>query len=532
MKNTFNKYFKGICCLFFVLGLMASCSKDTVEHSADGIKMRVQLKSGFLEDIKTKSSVSKTNGVNGAAIQSQIISLGGDYNMVAELVPEFSNISTKQAKSSGLKAALQNETSALATGTKYRLLVYDANGVEVVRQDRTVGANPQEFEEFDLDAVGQYTFIAYSAGLDDIPAISGTTLADFYVTVTEAHKKFMYFKETVNVVYGINSLDVILANKLSEIVTIIDATNIGVGSLTGVVQPRFVAASHSTAAGNRATVKLSDGSMIYPGSPADKGIAFPSIGSGGTTTLTSTLPTVLVNGGTTTGSLRIGYIVINGLNKEVNVNDIAITPGVKYELRLKLNKGRCMQDVEPQSFAMDQSNTTPVNNRISKDFTFSAIANGGVVLDIYKLDNSFNMLINGVPLANDEIDFQPDGGARRTAEFTDGTRHQAGGIPAIYNLTGAVGQPVIRLTITADGQVTMEGRKTQNDPTLYPMQLYGNVSGIGTNPPIAFNTVNWKSDGTFNEVTVSQNIVNITNIQGQVYGKQIVDCNTGLPVGR
>lgn len=537
MKRNSIKY-DTILCLLITLFLVVSC-KDSMEIGSevyDGIKMRVNFTSGTVQEVIpiAKAAASESNAANmtqadhAVQTQTQIIQLGDDYSVIAELVPEqeLTQISTRQSTDvSGLKAAATEVRTPLPVGTQYRLLVYNENGEEVYREDHITDANSTGFEEFELSETGQYTFVAYSAGTADIPAFEGTNLSDFYVTITESQEKFMHFTQTVDIVYGINDLDAVLMNKLSEITTIIDATNIGANTLTGIVQPRFVSATYSTNVGNMATVKLLDGTMTYPGDAEDKPIVFPAIAPQGTTVVTSE-PTVLVHESTSTGNLRIGYITINGLNKEINLNNISIVPGVKYDLRLRLNKGRCMINVEQEHLYVPY--TPPGQTVVVSHFTFSAEANGGVVLDIVALDNSFNMIINGESLANDEIDFETT--QRQTARFTDGSRHQSGGILPIWEMWGTKEAPIIRLTISPEGQVTMEGAKEAGDEAnpgggaLFPMELYGTVGGAGTEP-IAFNTVNWKSDGTSNEVTVTQNVINITRMDAWVGGRKIVACD-------
>ncbi|TYR36539.1 hypothetical protein FXV77_08525 [Sphingobacterium phlebotomi] len=563
-----------IWCLFLALFVTASCNnkENGVYGTYDGVKLKVNLTRGIVTDdllIKNnnKSSISgsKASVSKGLQTQTQVVSLGDDLNIVAEFIPETESpqIRARQSAAGGLKAAATEVKTSLEIGTQYRLLLFK-NGLLEYQQDYTVQGTPHTFTEIDLGyngaggagtglnlGTGAYTLIAYSAGTDAIPDLEGATLDDFQVTITEDHDKFMHFAQPLQIDSGENTVDVVLVNKLTEITTVIDGTNLGANSVKEIFQPRFESATHSTDANNRATVKLSDGSMTYPGTAVDKAIDFPTIPTAGVTVATSS-PTVLVHDATSTASFRIPYVTVQGMTpdglsdlvrKEVVFNDIVITPGVKYELRLRLNRGRCMIDVEKEYFEMDMADPNSyderANNAISKIFEFSPTANGGVVLDIMYLDNSFNMVINGQPLANDEIDFQINGDARQTARFTDGTYHEDGNITDVWNMYGTEEAPIIRLIISPEGNVTMEGCKTagsQANPgggPLFPMELYGTVGGDDGDgvTPVAFNTVTWHADGvTPNVVRVSQNIVGDTEIKAFVGGKQIVDCNTGLPV--
>lgn len=146
--------------------------------------------------------------------------------------------------------------------------------------------------------------------------------------------------------------------------------------------------------------------------------------------------------------------------------------------------------------------------------TFSEPAtNNGFVFDIYTLDNSFNMKINGFNLTTKEIEFQSSGTSGINIKFTDGSQYEAGGIGTIYSFNGSPAKPMIRVVISASGVVSIFGSKTTNGP-LFPLTLFnGN----------AFNAVNWNTSGT-NTIVVSQSVVGPTYITGRGYGSNIIPC--------
>ena len=539
-----------IWCFLLTLLVTISCSKEEsiIDAKVDGVKLKVNLTRAILSDnlaVKNsnKSSVfpADTRSSKRLSTEAKVVSLANDINVVAELVPETESfVSLKQSTNRGLKSVASEVKTSLELGTRYRLLLFK-DGEKVYEHDYTVQNQPHTFAEIDLGyngaegkgkglnkGIGAYTLVAYSAGTEAIPQYEGNNLQDFFVTITEGHDKFMHFVQPLQVDSGMNNVDVVLENKLTEITTVVDGTNLGNNSIKAISSPRFEAASHSTRANNRATIKLLDGSMSYLGTADSKSIVFPTIPSAGITQSTS-LPTILVHSATTAASLRFP-ITIQGpdglLNKEISFDDIAITPGVKYKLLLRLNKGRCLIDMDKQEFTMGPQSGS--GQTISRTFQFSAESNGGAVLDILKLDNSFNMNINGTMLATGEIDFQddrPSTGPRfsiRTARFRDGAQHGEGGLGEIWQLEGTESAPLIRITISPDGQVTMEGSKTSGGP-LYPMELFGVARGSSV--PMRFNTVNWKTDGTSNQVVVNQLLIGNTEMRAFVGGKKIVDCN-------
>ncbi|SEW12451.1 DUF11 domain-containing protein [Kaistella antarctica] len=144
--------------------------------------------------------------------------------------------------------------------------------------------------------------------------------------------------------------------------------------------------------------------------------------------------------------------------------------------------------------------------------------NYGFVFDIYKLDNSFNMNINGVNLASSELEFQQESTPAPgiNIRFLDGTTYGTGGVTGtqkIWQMTGTSAAPLIKVVISPTGTVTMFGSKVSGG-LLFPLELInGNV----------FNTILWNANSP-NVITITQNVVGTTNITGRGYGLKIVPC--------
>ncbi len=158
--------------------------------------------------------------------------------------------------------------------------------------------------------------------------------------------------------------------------------------------------------------------------------------------------------------------------------------------------------------------------------TFEAqFTNSGFVYDIYALDNAFNMMVNGVPLATKEIDFQGNHSGRNI-RFKDGSEYgktvNGVTVPEVYNMKGTVDSPLLRVTISPSGVVSIEGSKTGGG-TLYPLEFFnGNTT---------WNTITWNQNG-YNSITITQNVDGATYITGTGYGYQLGDCDTdgdGIP---
>ncbi|NLO39710.1 MAG: cadherin-like domain-containing protein, partial [Ruminiclostridium sp.] len=130
----------------------------------------------------------------------------------------------------------------------------------------------------------------------------------------------------------------------------------------------------------------------------------------------------------------------------------------------------------------------------------------GYVIDIYELDNSFNIEFNGINIASQEIQFQEFGvpaevNLPMNVMFADGDKYEYNingtWIDRIYELEGdkVNNKPIIRVIISPTGNVQLLGSKVSadhGDYKLQPLILYnGNV----------FNQVVFNPSGNFLKVT-------------------------------
>src|SRR5690606_32703975 len=142
--------------------------------------------------------------------------------------------------------------------------------------------------------------------------------------------------------------------------------------------------------------------------------------------------------------------------------------------------------------------------------------------DIYELDNAFNLEVNGVKMADQEVQFQSDAySSAQNIEFEDGSQYEGinteGGsnIRSIYRLKGTKENPLIRILISRNGEVNMLGSKRSGGP-LYTLRLKnGNF----------FNQFTWFPGNTQNKVKVTQLVDGRTVIIGYGSGKRNISCN-------
>ncbi len=208
------------------------------------------------------------------------------------------------------------------------------------------------------------------------------------------------------------------------------------------------------------------------------------------------------------------------------VLDGVSSPGTSVPKTIKINIPPCTTTVKGADFFIE--------NGATKSFDMPA-TDYGFQFDIYKLDNSFMLNINGVDLTNEEIDFQTGDGSKQNIEFLDGTRHGvSSGVNQIYEIIGDKDYPTIRVKISHDGVLTLYARKSNADKKLYEMRFFGNVASTST--PVAFNSIIWNTTAN-NTVIASQKIVGATNMTGYGSGLKKIVCpctrapQLGTPTG-
>ncbi len=156
----------------------------------------------------------------------------------------------------------------------------------------------------------------------------------------------------------------------------------------------------------------------------------------------------------------------------------------------------CSQSVVDVNFSVANGNSQ----------TFSApAADLGFIFDVYTLDNSFTLTVNGASISSSKLEFQPN--QTDNVRFVDGNTYGNGTVPQIYTMTGTAANPLVRIIIHKNGAISMYGSKTSGGP-LFPLQLYN-----GNN----FNTIIWNQTSA-NTVVVSQVVVGATYISGRGNG--------------
>ncbi|HCD9236243.1 hypothetical protein HZQ82_01555 [Elizabethkingia anophelis] len=467
-----------------------SIEDNNTNPSAYNVRVNLSGVENIEETPVLQASAGKSNSVSPSPQQTKI-SLGDDSFIMATLTPQSNTASVaSQAQASINPMAAATPPTELGTGIRYKVAVYDASG-NYVTEKEFVYKNG-ETDGFQLNGGQNYTFVAYSVNsASSTPSINnGGTLAA--AKLSGISGDLMYFKKNMTVSgNGVNNLDVVLKHQYSQITTKLDARQ--VGNISAVSNPVITPANSS------ADISFATNAITYNG-PLSTGqtVSFSNLNQ---PVLTSSATQVIANT-TTTGQLNLGNVTIDGVTKPAKIDNLKITPGVKYNLNLRF--GPCRQDINPVPFS--------VKDGVTQTFTMPA-TDFGFVFDIYTLDNSFNLTINGTKMATGEIQFERGSSPAQNIRFADGTAWQDGTIAPIYNMKGIEGKPLVRVVISKDGTISMFGSKTAGG-ALEPLQLFNGNS---------FNKITWNTSGN-NTVVASQMVLGTTYMSGFGTGKQIVTC--------
>ncbi|MDV3505494.1 hypothetical protein CMU89_02265 [Elizabethkingia anophelis] len=474
--------------IVFCSGIVSSCrssEQSITEENNTPFNVVVNLVSAENQPENFgKIASSDQKNISDKGVQKFTVPLDETTDITATLSPK---------KENGKNPASTRAVTELEKDIRYKVAVYDSSGNFV---DEKTFTYKQDNPGFQLDGDQNYTFVVYSVNsTSTVPAVSNTSRTLATDRLNNVNGDLMYFRKNMTVFgNGTNYLDIVLKHLYSQITTKLDARQVGIISL---VENATIGPTN-----NSANLSLGTGSLTYNASP---GAVTPVTNfQPMNTEVVTSAPTLLISNTTETAQLNIGRIIVDGAPRDnYRVSNLKITPGVQYDLNLRL--GPCRENVNPVEFSVSNGN--------SQTFTLPA-TDYGFVFDIYRLDNSFNLTVNGTSIGgHSEIQFQ--GGLQfvRNIRFSDGTLWGSNGIPQIYDMTGTANRPLIRVVISRDGNVSMFGSKSSGG-VLLPLEPYNNNW---------FNRVTWNRTGS-NTVRATQRVDNTTFMNGFGTGKRIITC--------
>lgn len=561
-----------ILLLCAILAILHACNKSESDMTADGkAVVRIHVLGGETDLTSSgshRSPVSDRIATGGQRedikideqqedVQTVIVPFSDELNIVATLVPVSEG--SVQADTTATEARADQraavERTPLTTGVQYRILAYRSDGT-LADQSDFVHGQEESAPSLVLDGDQTYTFVAYSINSTTaIPAITNPGTLSL-ATVDNVSGNLMYFTHTMQVSGNApNDLHVVLKHKYSQI-----TTTIAVGAAGGSIN----AIGQATIGSSRtdANIALSNGALTYNTSTTNPAVNFGAI-SGNPASITSQ-PTLLISPAVINASFTVNSLTVNGVTRNnIVVPDLKINPERKYNLNLTFN-APCTEAVGGVTFNLSGGQSQ----------TFSApAANYGFIFDITRLDNSFNLNINGQILIQRRMATQTrtrtsSGGSWstwttgtwsgwsaydlqfqhsstgtdlfRNIQFADGAQYGVSGIPQIYapalnGMSTTPHTPILRVVIAQNGDVSFLGRKSLTTEFL-PLSIitpnYTNESTSGntqtrTAIETRVNPITWNTTGS-NTVVASQLVQGTTHMNGTGSGRAVVGCPTGF----
>lgn len=517
-------------CSAFALSLY-SCNKSgentaltgetIVKINLSGVEAYTEADNNAVQ--KQASANASRTSIDASDVQEMTVPLenGGSVDVI--LTNNSAVTKSLVASSNPKLAAVQTQEKPLDKNVKYKVVVYDNQGAYVTEKIYSYGEEATAAGII-LDAGKSYTFIAYS--INSTTALPGVNNQNTLSTASldNISGDLMYYTGTLTLKSGVNNLNVVLKHRFSQITTTLTMDPSMTGAITqigtAVLKP-----SHGSA-----DLKFSDQTLTYNGlNNAGVTTQFPALGNGLRSVISN--PSLLIHPATSNGTLMLGSLTLDDETKtNITIPNVKINPGQKYDL--KLNFRTCTQNVTSNGLDWSYPATTSGGKTgimkdgkfyangttIDRNFTAPA-ADYGFVFDITELDNAFNMEVNGVKLAKQEIQFEVGASSAQNIQFVDGSKYAGNNIETgkridqVYNMKGTSAAPLIKLVISRTGQVTMFGSKTSGGP-LYELKLVNGNS---------FNTFPWSATQS-NTVKVTQLVDGRTIIKGVGAGKKKIPC--------
>ncbi|WP_312139651.1 hypothetical protein [Sphingobacterium sp.] len=532
----------------FLAFTSSSCQKDVINDKIEPGKAYIELNlaedflAGDDSQFETKASTRAT-AIN--PIVSDTSMKYGEHMLDVQLIDsKLEDMKLNRPGSGsggGLKAAAVSQVNRIAIGTRYRMIAFDSNGNYVAERVYTHGSEATQ-DSMKLDAGKTYSFIVYSFGSTTTDPAAVTYLNNVKkldnVQLTGVTQDLMvYMLKNKALVYGTNRLDVVMKHKFSLITTTIEMSSNMNGFINKLNDVKFNGVSSS------ANYTFATENITY--NNLGNGIAqvtFPSLGTG--LRKVTSVPTLVIHETATDKTLSFGTLGMDDVAKAYSVPNIKVTPGHKYNLILRFRT--CTQEVKLADDVLNwnyrengnqtgvigpDGQTIPNGQLLTKAFTAPA-SDYGFTFDFFQLDNAFNMKINDQWMVIDpdegQIQFQTynntannEGIITRNIEFIDGSEYSdrsdqinKWGIPPIWDLRGTNTNPIIRVSISKTGAISILGSKTSGGP-LVQLRLRNKAS---------FNSaVVWNTAGT-NKIEITQKVSNNTIVIGRGYGKAKIAC--------
>lgn len=469
--------------IILLLTVIFACKKD-ITHKFDigNAKLTVELIgiSSEIDDYPNKKSATQ-NSLISDINQSSKIEIPINKNLSAYVSLEEDNI-TKTTLNTKNKKALA-DTSQLTQGVKYGILVYDGDNLIPNGHKVYVAGNEPSADPFELDGGKTYTFIAYSINSSlNIPEITNANKLSEAQIVNQS-EDLLYFKHSQTVNTGDNQLIVVLKHKFTLVTTKLEIGTTYSGVIQDIENGQFDKIRQS------ATLNLLNGELEFSPQEKSSEIKFDAIPSGGVKTIASHSNLLIGPSSNNIVTYSFPEITINDTTASIPPLPLNLQIGKKYNLILTFDVP-CR--IEEFYFNNYEHYTHVIDSMYA---SFYRLRNDiPLTINFVKVDNNFNIYYNNKPVFEaryetvtltrtrtfnvnnsdttfsswtnwnesnalwsnwmpHDADFQSAGGnsSIRTMKFSDESTWGQGSIGEIYNLTGTIEIPVVRIVFSNQG---------------------------------------------------------------------------------
>lgn len=280
-------------CLSFAFFAISCQQDDNLSETTDN-KATVSIQ---MKGIGTRMDNVEMRSIAAPKVQYAKAMFGGE-----EVVATLTEVGGTMSRAEGA-------ITPLPAGTEYTVMAYA--GDELKASHTFTQGNADEFN-FDLTP-GTYTFKAYAYGNQ---------------TASAANKDPLWYEKEVEVTAGANSLDILLAHKLTEVTVVFNAganrtiQSINKDGVQSTITPNF-----------DYTFNEENGEVIFNEETAPANILFANQEAGSAWTSN---PVMMAVENTENGKVELKGVEIDGVVGEVALDGWKLRAGVQYELTINL----------------------------------------------------------------------------------------------------------------------------------------------------------------------------------------------------
>ena len=484
---------------FIIFNSITSCSKsDFIDENNNPVVLNISLEKIETEILEN----SNMNKEASTSIQPRRVEIPINKDLSAYLTLEDENVSSKNNIKNKL-ATTNKETQIIDKGVKYGILVYD--GDNLINNGHKIFTAGLEYdtEGFALLSGKTYTFIGYSLNSSELPSVSNEKKLSS-AKINDVSGDLLYYRHIQSFERGVNALKVTLRHKFTLITTELKVGTTFKGRIQEVRDANFNNISQ------RANIQLADSAITYSSDEKFELINFDNIPNDGIQTLSSSSNILIARSGSDKVTIAIPSIRVNGKTSSIPATKFNFQSGKKYKLTLTFDVP-CSNTSTTGLVSVDSDVNLP-NPLLGSLKIEKPKANNPAIFNLALVDNSFNMTINGKAIFtrqyrtasrekinnvwgawNESETWTTNVPADMEGQYTDGQLVNSMQFDSsntddrwgkkrnnsiftikndeIWSIKGNESSPTIRVSINANGVVTVQGRKTSDDNSLYNLYL-------------------------------------------------------------